>query len=180
MQVADGSGATAYDGGVALAWTADDDRSVGTFTLPSQGVTVWVVGTLGSGDTLVRPGQMRIELYDATTGDPITQQTLDQGVPAVVDGLTFTFARETEFTGLAVARDPGTNLVWLGALLLAGGFMAVFFLPMRRVWARMVVGPDGRGVIQLAAPLNNHFGADQAYADLVTDLQAACASPLSA
>ena len=98
----------------------------------------------------------------------------------VVGGLTFDFAREMEFTGLAIARDPGTILVWLGAAMLAGGFMVVFFLPGRRVWARMAVGPDGRGSISLAAPVNNHFGADRDYNELVSDLRATCASPLSA
>ena len=119
MSVADADGTTLFSDGVPLAWeTKDDGRSVGTFTIPAKDLTVWVVATWGGGDPLVKPGQMRVETYRASTGDPIDQQTIDQGVATAVSGLNFTFGREIQFTGLSVSRDPGTILVWIGSLLL--------------------------------------------------------------
>jgi cytochrome c biogenesis protein len=182
--VTDATGKQLFANGVPLEWQTNDGRTLGTFDLPDKNLTVYVVGhqidfSNDQTDPL-SPGQMDVELYDRTTGSPVAQQRLDQRTAQAVDGLSFTFDREMEYSNLAIARDPGAGLIWLGAALLAGGFMVVFFLPSRRVWARMVVGPDGRGALSLAAPTNNHFGADGDYASLVSDLRAACASPLSA
>ncbi|MCI0584021.1 MAG: cytochrome c biogenesis protein ResB, partial [Chloroflexi bacterium] len=81
MSVAATDGSVLFSDGVALAWeTQADGRSVGTFTVPEEDLTVWIVGTLGTGDTLVKPGQIRVETYRASTGDPIEQVSIDQGV----------------------------------------------------------------------------------------------------
>ena len=64
-------------------------------------------------------------------------QVATQGQPVQIAGLTFTFLREQQFTGLIVAKDPAQILVWLGAVLLVGGMFLVFFFPNRRVWARI-------------------------------------------
>lgn len=175
MAVRDPSGLTLFEDGVPLAWsTIEGDRRVGSFTVPGRDITVWVVGTGGSNDNLVQPGQMRVELYRASTGSPIGQQTLDQGDPVTVDGLSFTFVREHEFTGLSVSRDPGVLIVWFGCLLLVVGFTMKLFLPFRRLWARLEVRPDGRGVLSIAAPGGTDVGAGRAFSDLVIDIRAAC------
>lgn len=175
MAVTDASGATLFAEGIPLAWsTIEGDRRVGSFTVPGKDITVWVVGTGGSYDPLVQPGQMRVELYRASTGSPIGQQTLDQGDPVVVDGLTYTFIREHEFTGLSVSRDPGVLIVWFGCLLLVVGFTLKLFLPFRRLWARLEVRVDGRGVLSIAAPGGTDVGAGRAFSDLVIEVRAAC------
>jgi len=66
MTVTDKTGKPVLAEGVPLAWSTDDGaRKVGTFTIPSAGLTAWVIGTSGGSDTLVKPGQMRIELYES-------------------------------------------------------------------------------------------------------------------
>lgn len=178
MSVADADGAVLYSDGVPLAWqTKDDNRKVGTFTIPSKDMAVWIVGTQGGQDALVKPGQIRVETYRASTGDPIDQQTIDQAVPTEVSGLLFTFGREIQFTGLSVARDPGTNLVWIGSLLLIVGFTVGFAFPHRRLWSRLVMGPNRTGTLYVATPGRVTHDVDSAFTDLVTDLRAACAAP---
>jgi cytochrome c biogenesis protein len=178
MTVASSDGTVLYSDGVALAWeTQADGRSVGTFTIPSEDITVWLVGTLGTGDTLVRPGQVRVETYRASTGDPIEQVSIDQGVATTVSGLSFTFGRELQFTGLSVSRDPGTMIVWLGSILLIAGFTIGFSFPHRRLWARLVLRPNGVGTLAIATPGRASHDVDRAFTNLVTDLRAACAGP---
>jgi cytochrome c biogenesis protein len=178
MSVADADGTTLFSDGVPLAWeTKDDGRKVGSFTIPSRDLTVWVVSTWGGGDPLVKPGQIRVETYRASTGDPIDQQTMDQGVATDVSGLAFTFGREIQFTGLSVSRDPGTILVWMGSLLLIAGFTIGFSFPHRRLWSRLVMGPNRVGTLYVATPGRVTHDVDRAFTNLVTDLRAACAAP---
>jgi len=178
MSVTETDGRVLFTDGVPLAWeTKDDGRRVGTFTIPSKDITVWVVGTWGGTDPLVKPGQMRVETYRASTGDPIDQLTIDQGVATAVSGLNFTFNREIQFTGLSVSRDPGTILVWIGSILLIAGFTIGFMLPHRRIWGRLVLRPNGVGTLSVATPGRVTHDVDRAFTDLVTDLRAACAAP---
>jgi cytochrome c biogenesis protein len=178
MRVADASGTEIYAGGVPLAWTSDDGaRRIGSFTLPGQNLVAWVVGTAGPDDAEVKPGQMRVELYQATgNGALVAAKTLDQGTPAEIDGLGFAFQRESQFTGLIVARDPGALLVWLGAAMLVVGFAVRFLLPHRRLWARIVAGPRGGAIVSVAAMDRHDFGLDTEFTNLVTAIRTALQS----
>lgn len=178
LTVLDADGNQLYTGGVPLAWTTDDStRQVGTFTLPSAGLTVWVVDSAGTDDPLIKPGQVRLEIYESSgDGQPIAIQTLDPGTPASVSGLQVTLDRESVFTGLSVARDPGAPLVWIGALLLMAGFTVVFCFPHRRVWAQ-VSARRGSSTIALAAVGRHDTAAGREFTDLVTDLRRALQTP---
>jgi cytochrome c biogenesis protein len=61
-------------------------------------------------------------------------------------GLLFSYGggKESVYTGLQVARDPGVWIVWLGCLLMVIGVYCAFFLSHRRVW---VLVKDGEVVI---------------------------------
>jgi cytochrome c biogenesis protein len=130
---------------------------------------------LGGDDPLVKAGQVRLETYRASTGDPIDQKTIDQGVATEVSGLIFTFERELQYTGLSVSRDPGTILVWIGSLLLIAGFAIGFLFPHRRVWGRLVLRSDGVGTLSVATPGRAGHGADRAFTNLAADLRSALA-----
>jgi cytochrome c biogenesis protein len=178
MRVADPAAGDLYADGVPLAWTAQEaGRKVGTFTVPDRNLTVWVVGTSGSRDPLVKPGQMRVEVYGAADGRSVAAKTLDQGVAAEVAGLTFTFERELKFTGLSVANDPGTPLVWLGSLMLIVGSIVVLTWPHRRVWARVTFRAEGVGVLQLAGAGKKDLDSNTEFTNLVVDIRAAFAAP---
>lgn len=176
VTVKDAAGATLLSEGVPLAWTINDGANkVGTFTLADQNLVVWVVATSGTNDPNVKPGQVALELYAADTGDPITQQTIDQGTPAEIEGLTFTFDRDAKYTGLSVANDPGTPIVWLGCLLLVAGFAVRLYVPYRRIWGRLVARPDGGSSLSVAAVGRRDSGLDAEFTSIVTDIRQAVA-----
>ncbi len=41
------------------------------------------------------------------------------------------------YSGISINRDPGTNIVWLGAAVMGIGFILAFFVYHRRVWVRI-------------------------------------------
>lgn len=172
LTVKDDKGATVFADGVALAWRATDgNRPVGSFTIADRGLTVWVVGTGGPDDTIVRPGQTRVEVYSGNGDTPVDSKSLDPGKPATVAGLTFELARELQFTGLSVAKDPGAPLVWLGCALLLGGFSIRFMVPHRRIWGRIARLPDGRTAISLAGLARGDESLGRELAGLVAELE---------
>lgn len=137
MQVKDGNGKVLFDEGVPLLWESKDktDR-VGQFSLAEKGLTVFVVGPAsGEVDPRIAAGQIQLEVYKAGTQAPVAIRVISQAKPTKIAGLDFTFARERQFTGLSVSRDPGTTLVWIGSTLLVLGMSMVFFFPHRRVRA---------------------------------------------
>lgn len=152
MQVRDASGALIFDEGVPLLWESKDDTErVGRFTIPGQGLQVFVVSAAsGKVSRSVKPGQVQVELYKTGTTTPLDIRVIDQGKPATVGGLEVTFAREHQFTGLIVASDPGVPLVWGGAILLVLGVCLVFFFPNRRAWA-LIRPTDGGTAVDVAA-----------------------------
>jgi len=176
VTVKDGAGKVVYSGGVPLAWEANNGgNKVGTFNLPDQGLTAWVVATTGPNDPSVKPGQVAIELYKADTGDAVVQKSIDQGVASTIEGLSFTFDREAKYTGLSVASDPGTPLVWLGCFLLVVGFAVRLYIPYRRAWGRLVAGPDGGSSLSIAAVGRKDTGFDDEFTGIVTDIRQAIA-----
>jgi cytochrome c biogenesis protein len=178
IRVNDPAGAEVFADGVPLAWTeGDSGRRVGSFTIPGADLTVWIIGTAGTGDTVVAPGQMRVEVYKASEGTPVAGQTIDQRTSAELAGYTFAFDREMQYTGLSVARDPGTPLIWLGSLLMIAGFVLVLMFPHRRVWGRLVVRGDGRGMLSLAAAGRRDVNSNTEFTDLVTEIRAAFTAP---
>jgi cytochrome c biogenesis protein len=179
LSITNAAGATVFEEGVPLEWTTNDGaRSVGTFVLPDANLTVWVVGSAGTDDPIIKPGQVRLEAY-ASDGDgtePIAMQTLDQGTPATIEGLTVTFQRENAYTGLMVARDPGVPLVWLGSVMLLIGFVAVFMFPHRRIWARITTRRGG-ATVALAAVGRHDSSVEKEFVELSTDIRRALQAP---
>lgn len=172
MQVKDASGAILYDEGVPLLWgSKDETERVGRFVLPAQDLQVFVVSAAsGKVSTSVKPGQAQVEVYKTGSTTPIDIKVIDQGKPATIAGLEVTFAREHQFTGLIVARDPGVLIVWGGALLLVVGVCLVFFFPSRRIWARIVPAPAGAEVrVGATSRHDATFGPD--FQKLVGEMQ---------
>ena len=112
-----------FAGAVPLEFvTADGRHVVGRVRLVDRATTVYVIAPTSGhrpGDparSVGAPGRRSSRLTDAAS-----VLILSPGVPATVDDLTVTFVRETRFTGLIVARDPGRALVFGGAALLVVG-----------------------------------------------------------
>jgi hypothetical protein len=133
MKVQDKTGKVVFNDGVPLAWqTREGQRPVGSFNLPEQNLSVYVVGPRsGETDPMIPAGEMRVEVYrqESRAAPP---QNLTQGQPGDLAGFTFTFIRE-RLAGLKVVKDPGTNIIWVGDGPHPG--MVMLFTTRRRLWA---------------------------------------------
>ncbi len=63
--------------------------------------------------------------------------TLAPGQSESIGGYEYTFLGQREFSGLQVKRDRSDYLVWIGAGLIVLGLMVTFWVPRRRLWAKI-------------------------------------------
>jgi len=174
MKVTDAAGKTLYAQAVPLVWSSDDGtHSIGQFAMKANGLNVYVIGAAsGKPDPNIKAGQMQLEIHQTGKNDPIATQVVDQGKPATIAGLTYTFERTRQFTGLIVAQDPGANFVWVGSALLVIGLFLVFFFPHRRIWVR-VRKTSGGSEILCASTMKRDVAFKPQFNQLVTDIQLA-------
>lgn len=77
--------------------------------------------------------------------------TLEEGESVTVGGLEYTFEGQREFSGINVRRDRSDYLIWVGAALTVVGLMITFWVPRRRLWAKISIAG-----IQLAGQAPKH------------------------
>ncbi|HEY8489576.1 MAG TPA: cytochrome c biogenesis protein ResB [Dehalococcoidia bacterium] len=65
---------------------------------------------------------------------------LPAGQPATVDGVTYEFGGPRAFSGITVRKDPGASFIWVATALMMVGLGMTFYLPRRRLWAKIT--PD--------------------------------------
>lgn len=100
-----------------------------------------------AGGQVGRPSRLVLGL-----GGSAARIELDEGEEIVANGYRYEFAGPREFTGLNIRRDPGGVLFWIGVALGVVGMSTTFFVPRRRVWARLtgdriaLAGQAGHGV----------------------------------
>ncbi|MHB8275241.1 MAG: cytochrome c biogenesis protein ResB [Dermatophilaceae bacterium] len=174
MKVTDTAGKTLYADAAPLVWASDDGtHSIGQFAMKSNGLSVYViVAASGKPDPNIKAGQVQLEIHQDGTDAPIATQVVDQGKPSTIAGLTYTFERTRQFTGLIVARDPGAMFVWVGSTLLVLGLFLVFFFPHRRVWVRVRKTSGGTQIL-LASTMKRDVAFEPQFHQLVTDIQLA-------
>jgi cytochrome c biogenesis protein len=174
MNVTDADGKTLYDDAAALQWQSDDGtHSIGKFDIPGKGLTIYVVDAAsGKPDPNIKAGQIQLEVNQAGQKDPIATQVVDQGKPTTIAGITYTFERTRQFTGLIVAHDPGAPLVWIGSTLLVLGLFLVFFFPHRRVWVRVRKTSTGSEIL-IASTMKRDVAFKPKFQRMVTALQLA-------
>ncbi len=163
LRVTDSAGRVLYEDGVALAWRVQGERPAGPVALGDTDLTAYVVApsTGGKGDALIRPGEMRLELYANGSSSPLAMRNVPQGGEIELGGLRFAFLRERQFTGLRVARDPTVPIVWLASALFVIGLSAVFALPYRRLWARVSRDASGTRIAALTVGRRDGDGPDE-------------------
>jgi cytochrome c biogenesis protein len=69
---------------------------------------------------------------------------------------TFNTVQSTAYTGLQVAHDPGTPLVWTGCILLIVGFILSFLLDHEVLWVAAEPGEDNRVEVRVAGRATRH------------------------
>lgn len=145
-------GAILFDRGIPLDWTsADGLYSVGSFQLPEQQLdVVATVPASGATGGTMAPGEMTLLVYPTGSEQARAVEVLSPGQSFTVDGATFLFVKETKYTGLTVAKDPGAIWVWVGSALLVIGMTVTFAFRHRRIWVRVVSADDG-ALVRVAA-----------------------------
>lgn len=151
----------------------DGMRTYGQFEVPAKGLTVWI-GQAASGKSVpdLPPGTVFLEIHKAGVEQPAIQ-VLTQGQPVEIDGITWTFERNRQYTGLTVKTDPGSIFIWVGSILLMLGSCLVFFVPHRRIWVQVRPNADGTSHVKLAAPTKRDPAFEPVFADLVHRIRAA-------
>ncbi len=160
---------------VPLKWQSNDgQQSIGQFAIPSKGLTVFVIQA-ASGQVLadLPAGSTQLEIHKDGVQNPIGVPIVSQGKSATVDGLTFTYDRNRQYTGLTIKQDNGSTLVWIGSGLFILGCYLVFFMSHRRIWARVRSNPDGTSRVMLGAPLKR----DPAFEPVFHDITSAISTP---
>ncbi len=181
MTIKDASGKTVYSEGMPLDGSSTDgsNRSAGSLTIPTTADLINVFATNGTTDTVIQPGQVQVVLYSGGASAATAAKVFDQGKPQQLGTYTVTFDREAKYTVLSISRDPGQNLVWLGALLLFAGFTLVFLMPQRRVWAR-ISSRGAMSVLSVATLGRRDAALGTDFDDLLTDIRAALQAPAQA
>ncbi len=100
-----------------------------------------------SGRNAGRPARLGLGLGGGTP-----RFDLNEGETAGVGDYEYAFLGPREFTGLDLRRDPGGNIFWIAIVLGSLGLGVTFFVPRRRVWAKItpqrthLAGLAGHGV----------------------------------
>lgn len=152
------------------------DAPAGVIRLPTQGVQIAVVGP--DSDRANRPeldtlqleyGQVWVQvspLAQGVNGGDTEEAVLDQGVPAEIGGLEVLFERESRFTVLQVAYNPGIPIFLIASVMLVGGLAVTFYFPMRRI--RGIIQPSVEGGSLIMTPLaKRDWGSKREFFDLV-------------
>jgi cytochrome c biogenesis protein len=108
------------------------------------------------------------------TGFPLT---VTNGATATFEVLGFDVTLDgfSEYTLLIAKRDPGQGIVWGAFAALIVGLSITFYLPRRRVWARL----DAGGGLSLVGRSDRYVDFDHEFGRLVDDLVAARAVVVS-
>ena len=80
--------------------------------------------------------------------------SLEPGDSLTIDGYEYRFAGQREFSGIQVKRDRSDYLIWAGAALIIAGMALTFWVPRRRLWAKITAG---RTVLAGQAPAHAHY-----------------------
>jgi cytochrome c biogenesis protein len=125
----------------------------------------------GRGVVLVLPYRILGEAVDGPIVENLMAVTLLRGDTRVSDelGVSLELTDFGEYTLLIAKRDPGQGIVWLAFASLITGIAITFYLPRRRIWAR--IAPDGR--VGLVWRADRYVDAEREFGRLLDDLVAA-------
>ncbi len=178
MRITGAQGEEVFSGAVPMQYVTDSGASsFGRLALPDQGLEVFVIGAGSGGQASpISAGQVQVDVYRSDSDTALDSRIVDQGTPAQVGGLTVTFERERQFTGLMVSRDPGAILVWIGSGLLVIGTALTMGLKHRRLWIR--VSPAGAGTrVRIASADRRDLVFARQVDDLAGDIRSRATEP---
>lgn len=93
------------------------------------------------------------------------------GIPDSEDDLVFAGFRGIMYSGISLNKDPGTNVVWAGSIVMGLGFILAFFIFHRRVWIYLKE-TDGSTELKVGGLINkNQFAFEKELKDIVEELK---------
>jgi cytochrome c biogenesis protein ResB len=113
---------------------------------------VYGVEETSSGEPVSVPTQSGPPTLSVVGVSPIVLN-LEPGQAASVGDYEYTFVGQREFAGIKVKRDQSDNLIWVAAGLLLMGLMITFYVPRRRLWAKIT--PERTYLAGIAGHLAN-------------------------
>ncbi len=96
------------------------------------------------------PGDARLTIV----GLQAQALSLKQGESTTIGGLQYTFDGQREFAGIEARRDRSDMLVWIGAAAIVLGLAITFWVPRRRLWAKIT---EARTAMAGQAPSHANF-----------------------
>ncbi len=142
-----------YSGSVPLTGQSQGGaNAVGQFLLDGTNLEI-VVATAASGrtDSSIPAGSAVFEVYEVPSDTPLDVASAQQGTAVEVGGISATFERERQFTGIRLRQDPGAPLMWAGSILLVVGMVITFSFQYRRFWIRVEEDENGGSKVRLGA-----------------------------
>lgn len=173
LVVSDLAGKPLWDGPVVMTDQAAG-FPYGTFAVPGRDLGLELLlqrQANGVGVLLVLPYRVVGKASDGTPEiqryDPIA---LAAGEAAVPPGQDFSVGlkRFSNFVILIAKNDPGQGFVWTAFVLLIIGLAITFYLPRRRIWARL----DPAGELRLVARSDRYVDVEREFGRLLDDLVA--------
>ncbi len=173
LTIRDGAGRLLWAGPVALD-EVNAGRPYGRFTIPGRDEGLELLLDAGEGKVPLlvmlgfRPvgtaadGTLQVETTFVGGAEPGRTYASPSG------DLSIAFEEVTAYSGIIAKRDPGASIVWASFLLLIAGLSLTFYLPRRRVWARLA--PSGE--LSLVARADRYVDLRREFGRLLEDLVA--------
>jgi cytochrome c biogenesis protein len=152
VQASLAKGETAQSGGLDLAYTGLEPvptQVIDGFPLPPDlGEGASGQAMLELSNVVLGTGQTSAGNYVSAGGAPgvptltivglqAQAVTLTPGENATIGGMQYTFDGQKEFAGIDARRDRSDLLVWIGAAAIVLGLAITFWVPRRRLWAKI-------------------------------------------
>jgi cytochrome c biogenesis protein ResB len=140
-----------FEPGFPLPPSTSEETPQGQVLLEMSNV-VYGVEETSSGEAVSVPTQSGPPTLSVVGVSPIVLN-LEPGQAASVGDYEYTFLGQREFAGINVKRDQSDNLIWVATGLLLVGLMITFYVPRRRLWAKIT--PERTYLAGIAGHLAN-------------------------
>jgi len=172
LLISDAAGKPLWDGPVPLTDQVDGSP-YGTMSVPGRDIGLLLLlrrQADGSGVILVQPYR---SLGVESDGSPkldmtLTPVALAAGEAQAPPGLDFSIGvrRFSDYTLIIAKKDPGQGIVWTAFASLITGLAITFYLPRRRIWARLM--PTGE--LALVARSDRYVDLEREFGLFLDDL----------
>jgi cytochrome c biogenesis protein len=175
LLLSDAAGKPLWDGPVPLTDMADG-LPYGTVSVPGRDIGLSLLlkrQADGTGILLAVP--YRVDGV-ASDGSPAIEYLDDAAVALAAGearapaGLDFSIGVRSfsDYVLLIAKKDPGQGIVWTAFVLLIIGLAITFYLPRRRIWARL----DPSGEVRIVARSDRYVDLEREFGRLLDDLVA--------